>query len=105
MGGGRGRQSPGHGVGVGVDDLVGDALVEVAQDLPERARHPGGLVERHDVVGGGHALPLQLCRHGRPPPVTKNDKQADHVVGCELVENGPLTRLTSRWAAGDHGQQ
>uniref|UniRef100_A0A0A9EW46 Uncharacterized protein n=1 Tax=Arundo donax TaxID=35708 RepID=A0A0A9EW46_ARUDO len=61
---------PGDGVGVGVDDLVGDALVEVAQDLHERARHPGGLVERHHVVGGGHPFPepaLQLRHHGRPP--------------------------------------
>eukprot|EP00494_Astrolonche_serrata_P004597 UN04611 len=45
---------PGDGVGVGVDDLVGDALVEVPEDLDERAGDPGGLVERHDVVGGGH---------------------------------------------------
>jgi hypothetical protein len=65
-----GRHSPGDGVGVGVDDLVGDALVEVAQDLDERARQPGCLVERHHVVGGGHALPqpaLQLRHHGRRP--------------------------------------
>lgn len=40
--------------GGGPHDSVRDALVEVAEDLDERARDPGRRrVERHDVVGGG----------------------------------------------------
>jgi len=69
------------GVGVGVDDLVRDALVEVPQDLDERAGHPGGLVERHHVVGCGHPFPepaLQLRHHGPPRPRTRAPRRPPH---------------------------
>lgn len=113
---------PRDGIVGGVDDLVGDSLVEVPEDLGKRAGEAGRLIERHDVVGVGHCttslLPpvsvalLQRRRHHHrsspgpadpPPSPPPGHAQRPHLLGgggCGRREGRPAGQAEGGAADG-----
>lgn len=83
--------------GGGPHDGVRDALVEVAEDLDERARDPGRRrVERHDVVGGG--------RHRARRPALRRRGGDGHASRAAPREGGGCRKRSGERAREEGGR-